>query len=69
VINRILKELTPILLLKIEELNYRARDISLHTLLSVFRHPAAKIGILVNKIYSVLFKDNSFNILYRYNLV
>lgn len=47
IINKVLKEFTPILVLKIEELNYRARDISLHTLLSVFRHPGAKIGILV----------------------
>jgi centrosomal protein CEP104 len=46
-VNKVLKEFTPLLLLKIEELNYRARDISLHTLLSIYRHPAAKIGVLI----------------------
>mmetsp|Transcript_19087 Transcript_19087/g.16407 ORF Transcript_19087/g.16407 Transcript_19087/m.16407 type:complete len:100 (-) Transcript_19087:760-1059(-) len=40
-INKVLKEFLPILIEKISELNYRARDISLHTLLSLFRHPAA----------------------------
>jgi len=49
VINKTLKEFCPILIHKIEELNYRARDISLHTLMSIFRHPAAKVGILVIK--------------------
>jgi len=37
----------PILITKISELNYRARDISLHTLISIFRHPAAQVGNLI----------------------
>jgi len=47
IINKVLKEFLPILITKISELNYRARDISLHTLLSLFRHPAAEIGNLI----------------------
>ncbi len=55
VINKVMKEFTPILLSKIEELNFRARDISLHTLLSIYRHPASKIGILVKNLNLKIF--------------
>lgn len=47
IINKAIKEFLPILISKISELNYRARDISLHTLLSLFRHPALEVGNLV----------------------
>ncbi len=47
IINKAIKEFLPILIEKISELNFRARDISLHTLLSLFRHPALEIGNLV----------------------
>jgi centrosomal protein CEP104 len=47
IINKVLKEFIPILIAKVSELNYRARDISLHTLISIFRHPAAQVGNLI----------------------
>jgi len=47
IINKAIKEFLPILIEKISELNFRARDISLHTLLSLFRHPALEVGNLV----------------------
>ena len=47
VINKAIKEFLPILLSKISELNYRARDISLHTLISLFRHPAMEVSNLI----------------------
>ena len=47
IVNKVLKEFSPILVEKIQELNFRAREISLHSLLSIFRHPAANVGILV----------------------
>lgn len=59
-INKILKEFTPILIEKISELNYRARDISLHTLLSVFKHPAAKLGTLVSCCLELCKMDPNF---------
>lgn len=59
-INKILKEFTPILIEKISELNYRARDISLHTLLSVFKHPAAKLGTLISSCLELCKMDPNF---------
>lgn len=47
IVNKAIKEFLPILIEKISELNFRARDISLHTLLSLFRHPAVEVGNLV----------------------
>jgi centrosomal protein CEP104 len=38
---------------KISELNYRARDISLHTLISLFRHPAVDIRQLIEGIMDI----------------
>lgn len=35
---------------KISELNFRARDISLHSLISIFRHPAMDIKQLIEGI-------------------
>ena len=40
----------PILLDKVSELNYRARDISMNTLIELFRHPKVKVGPLVDYI-------------------
>ena len=42
-INNAVKPFVQILIEKIGELNYRARDISLHTLISLFRHPSVDI--------------------------
>lgn len=57
-INKALKEFLPILLSKIEELNSRARDVSLNTLLSLFQHPAAQIGMLVSHCISLFSQEN-----------
>jgi centrosomal protein CEP104 len=59
-INKILKEFLPILLEKIAELNFRARDISMHTLISIFKHPAAKIGNLVDSTIDIGRMDPNF---------
>jgi hypothetical protein len=37
----------PIIIKKISELNFRARDVSLATLIQIFKHPALHIGDLV----------------------
>ena len=49
-INAAMKMFIPIMLSKVSELNYRARDISMHTLIELFRHPKVKIGPLVEYI-------------------
>ena len=41
----------PFLVEKISELNYRARDISLHTLISLYKHPSADV---VNLLWACL---------------
>ncbi len=46
-INKALKKFAPILIQKIQELNARARDISIYTLLSIFRHPDADLSVLI----------------------
>ena len=38
---KVLSEFTPTLINKISEMNSRARDISMHTILSIHKHPAA----------------------------
>lgn len=45
---------------KVQELNFRARDISLHSLLSVYRHPAAHIGLLVTSCFEKMVMDPNF---------
>ena len=47
-INKSLKVFAPILIKKIEELNSRARVISVYTLLSLFKHPDADILALID---------------------
>jgi len=49
---------------KIEELNFRARDISLHTLLSIYRHPAAHIGELFKHCLKICIMDPNFESLF-----
>jgi centrosomal protein CEP104 len=44
---------------KISELNFRARDMSLHSLISIFRHPAMDIKQLIEGIMDVVEKGPS----------
>lgn len=48
IVNKVLKEFVPILIKKISELNFKARKVSLHSLISLFNHPAADVYILVD---------------------
>mmetsp|Transcript_19717 Transcript_19717/g.36321 ORF Transcript_19717/g.36321 Transcript_19717/m.36321 type:complete len:710 (-) Transcript_19717:6079-8208(-) len=52
-VNDAVKVFIPVLLGKISELNYRARDISMHTLIELFRQPNVKVGPLVEYMLSV----------------
>lgn len=52
-INDAIRIFIPILLDKVSELNYRARDISMHTLIELFRHPKILIGPLVDYIMTL----------------
>ena len=49
-INEAMRIFIPILLKKVSELNYRARDISMHTLIELLRHPHVKLGPLIDHI-------------------
>lgn len=40
-IRKVLSEFTPLLINKISELNFRAREISMFTLLSIYNHPVS----------------------------
>lgn len=59
VINHALKPFISMLIDKISELNYRARDISLHSLISMFRHPAVDIRSLIEGIMGITEKGPS----------
>jgi len=48
IVNKVLVEFVPILVKKISELNYKARDVSMHTLISLFKHQAADIYVLID---------------------
>lgn len=65
IVSKVLEEFAPILIKKIGELNDRARDISMHTLLTIFSHHLADIGVLVNSCLDlcekVKIKKNYFN--------
>lgn len=52
-INEAIRMFIPILLDKVSELNYRARDISMHTLIELFRSPRVKVGPLVDYIMNL----------------
>ena len=47
VVNKAIKPFISMLIDKISELNYRARDISLDRLISLFRHPSVKFKHLI----------------------
>lgn len=53
VINNAIKPFVSMLIDKISELNYRARDISLHSLISLFRHPSVDIRSLIEGIMDI----------------
>jgi centrosomal protein CEP104 len=59
VINQAVKPFIHMLIEKISELNYRARDISLHSLISLFRHPAVDIRVLMEGIMDITEKGPS----------
>ena len=52
-INDAMRIFIPILLDKVSELNYRARDISMHTLIELFRQPKVRVGPLVDYIMNL----------------
>mmetsp|Transcript_20003 Transcript_20003/g.3266 ORF Transcript_20003/g.3266 Transcript_20003/m.3266 type:complete len:144 (+) Transcript_20003:1312-1743(+) len=52
-VNDAMRIFIPILIAKISELNYRARDISMHTLIELFRHPHIRVGPLIDYIMNV----------------
>jgi len=52
-INQVLKKFSPILISKIEQLNSRARDISIYTLLKLFKHPDADLFVLIDACLSI----------------
>ena len=47
-VNKYFRPFIPILMEKISELNYRARDVSMHTLISLFRSPVLQLKPLVD---------------------
>jgi centrosomal protein CEP104 len=56
-INKVLKDFVPILMEKISEMNSRAKEISLDTLISIFNHPAADVNILIKDIVKTFRED------------
>jgi len=58
-INQTIKPFINMLIDKISELNFRARDISLHSLISIFRHPAMDIKQLTDSIMDFVEKGPS----------
>jgi centrosomal protein CEP104 len=55
-INTTIRPFITMLIDKISELNFRARDISLHSLISIFRHPAMDIKQLIDSLLDILDK-------------
>lgn len=58
-INQTIKPFITMLIDKISELNFRARDISLHALIEIFRHPAMDIKQLVDGLMDIVEKGPS----------
>ena len=54
--NAAVRWFVPQLIEKVGELNYRARDISLHALVNMFRHPTVDIRILIEGIMDFIEK-------------
>lgn len=52
-LNEHIKKFVPLLIGKISELNYRARDISMNTLISLFNHPSVDLKILIDNVVDI----------------
>lgn len=52
-LNDAMRMFIPILLSKISELNYRARELSMNTLIELFKHPKVRVGPLVDYIMNM----------------
>jgi centrosomal protein CEP104 len=55
--NRAISEFVPILIQKISEINKKTQTLSLHTLISIFKHPKANIDILFSGITDICPKE------------
>jgi hypothetical protein len=53
----VLSEFAPILIKKIQELKVKARKESMHTLITIFRHQAASIQVLVDACMDICVKE------------
>ena len=53
VLNREVQPFVGIIIEKIEELNFRAREISLNSLISVFKHPKVEIKFLIDSLMEI----------------
>ena len=60
VINQQVRYFIPLLIAKIEELNFRAKDLSLNTLISLFRHPSVDIRLLIEGIMDITQEEKGF---------
>ena len=60
IINKVLSEFAVILIKKIGEFNTKARDISLHTLMTVFRHQATSLKVLIDACMDICEKERDF---------
>ena len=59
IVNKEVQPFISILVEKIEELNYRARDISLNSLIGIFKGPQVHIQMLIDKIMDITNKGTS----------
>lgn len=59
VVNREVQPFISILVEKIEELNYRARDISLNSLIGIFKAPQIEVRMLIDKVMDLAEKGPS----------
>lgn len=55
--SRVIADFTPVLIQKISEINQRTKDLSMHTLISFFKHPLANIEQLFASITDICSKE------------
>lgn len=60
IINSILSEFAAILIKKIGEFNTKARDISMHALITVFKHQATSLKVLIDACMDICEKEKDF---------
>lgn len=60
IINGILTEFASILIKKIGEFNTKARDISMHALITVFKHQATSLKVLIDSCMDICEKERDF---------